>query len=110
MKRVIRGLRENCLERDDAEGETMFEFLKRHKIKDRAALRRSLLDRGHTGIPHHDGAEFDSVLSTIITQEMLSTDLSSHFEPGTDSSSFDPGSGFDGGGGMSGGGGADGDW
>ena len=59
----------------------MFEFLKHHRIKDRAALRRSLLDRGHTGIPHHDSAEFDSVLSTIITQEMLSSDLSSHFEP-----------------------------
>jgi len=55
----------------------MFEFLKRHKIKDRAELRKSLIDRGHKGIPHHDSAEFDSVLSTIITQEMLSSDLSS---------------------------------
>ena len=94
----------------------MFEFLKHHRIKDRAALRRSLLDRGHTGIPHHDSAEFDSVLSTIITQEMLSSDLSSHFEPSIDapsvdsSSSFDTGGEFDGGGGMSGGGGADGSW
>ena len=94
----------------------MFDFLKRHKIKDRAALRSSLLDRGHTGIPHHDSAEFDSVLSTIITQEMLSSDLSSHFEPIVDtpsfdtSSSIDPGGGFDSGGGMSGGGGADGSW
>jgi hypothetical protein len=34
-------------------------------------MRRSLLDRGHTGIPGRDSAEFDVVLSTIITQEML---------------------------------------
>ena len=93
----------------------MFEFLRRHKIKDRAALRRSLLDRGHEGIPHHDSAEFDSVLSTVLTQDMVASDLSSHFEPVEtasidNSSSFDSGAGFDGGGGVSGGGGADGSW
>lgn len=56
------------------------------------------------------------MLSTIITQEMLSSDLSSHFEPSVDvpsidsSPSIDSGGGFDGGGGMSGGDGADGSW
>jgi len=55
----------------------MFEFLKRHKIKDRAELRKSLSERGHKEIHHHDSAEVDSVLAVIITQEMLSSDLSS---------------------------------
>jgi hypothetical protein len=76
----------------------MFEFLKRHKIKNRAALRSSLLDRGHTEIPHHDSAEFDSVLAAIITEEMLSSDLSSHFEPSVDTPSFDTLSSIDPGG------------
>jgi len=94
----------------------MFEFLKGHKIKDRAALRRSLLDRGHSGIPHHDTAEFDSMLPAILTQELVTSDLASHFEPVADtssfdsSSSFDSGTGFDGGDGISGGGGSDGSW
>jgi uncharacterized membrane protein YgcG len=52
----------------------------------------------------------------MITQEMLSSDLSSHVEPSIDvasvdsSSSFDIGGGFDGGGGISGGVGANGSW
>ena len=93
----------------------MFEFLKRHRIKDRAALRRSLLDQGHQKLPHHDSMEFDSILPSILTEKMLSSDLSAHFEPvpdssPTDTSSVDSGSSFDGGGGLSGGGGADGNW
>jgi uncharacterized membrane protein YgcG len=94
----------------------MSEFLKRHKIKDRTELRNSLIERGQREILYRDCAEFDSVLSTIVTQEMLSPDLSSHVEPSIDvasvesSSSFDTGGGFDGGGGISGGDGADGSW
>ncbi len=94
----------------------MFEFLKRHKIKNRAALRQSLLDRGIADIPHHESDAFDAILPVILTQEMIASDFSSHFEPMDSgpvvdmSSSFDSGGGFDPGGGFSGGGGADGNW
>ena len=98
------------------EGNPVFEFLKRHKIRDRAALRQSLVDRGHADIPHHDSDAFDAILPAVLTQELIASDFSSHFEPMDSSpaidvsSSFDSGGGFDPGGGFSGGGGADGNW
>ena len=90
----------------------MFEFLKRHRIKDRAALRQSLLDKGHSQIPHHDSTEFDDILSTVLTQDLVTTDLSSHFEPMPEAPDTSPSidTSFDPGGGESGGGGADGSW
>jgi uncharacterized membrane protein YgcG len=95
----------------------VFDFLKRHKVKDKAALHASLVQRGYEP-PHHDEDDaFNTFLGTIMTEELLS-DMSPHFEtPSVDpgpsfdaSSAVDTGSSFDSGGGASGGGGADGAW
>ena len=93
----------------------MFEFLKRFKNRDRVAKRRSLLEGGQTGTTGRDSDPMDTILSTIVMHEILSTELSTSFEADADTSSMDTGSAdtgseFDAGGGDSDGGGANGDW
>lgn len=90
----------------------MLDFLRRHKIKNREALRKKLVQHHrYTYIPHHDDEEFDRTLPSLLTMEMLSSGgFDSHFEPITDSDPADNSPAFVGGGGDSGGAGAVGSW